>query len=98
MKLYEILIPATNNKGKRFDIDYHRKWDASITQHFSTGLTIVKNLYHGKWRDEEVEPFIPVRICCGPITLEAIMAFTKDYYKQESVMAYEISPNVIFYP
>ena len=95
-KLWEILVPKYSNQGIEYDIQYHNGWDKKVRD-ISGGITILKSA-KGQWKNPEGKLFedkmIPVRIFCSEKIIDKIIGFTLDYYKQESVMAYEISSNV----
>jgi hypothetical protein len=95
MRLYEILIPTTDNNNNLFDKNFHQEWDKVITERIG-GLTLTKTEYKGKWQDQ-TENMIPVRIACWLNQIDDILEFTAQHYKQKSIMIYEISPNVIIY-
>jgi len=94
MKMYEILVPVKNNDGETYNDAFHRHWDRKVVNQFG-GLTILSP-QKGKWGNHN-EEMIPVRIACHSIIgIKSVMRFTKEYYKQKRVMAYEVSPNVLF--
>ncbi|MEI6732201.1 MAG: hypothetical protein WCK90_06010 [archaeon] len=94
--LWEILVPRASNEGKEFSVDYHRTWDRRVNE-IAGGLTILRSA-KGHWTSPEgrnfVEQMIPVRVYCRENEIDKIILYTMDYYKQEAVMAYEISRNV----
>lgn len=95
--MWEILVPYNNNKGEKYPIEHHHKWDDYVKK-ISGGLTIHK-VAKGQW----INPFngmllkdrmIPVRIICAENEIENIIQFTINHYDQQAVLAYEISNNV----
>jgi hypothetical protein len=94
--LWEILIPANSNTGKKFPLKFHKEWDKKAKA-LSGGITILKTSL-GEWTSPSGKTFkdkmIPVRIYCTEKEIDSIIDFTIKHYKQEAVMAYEISKNV----
>lgn len=97
--LWEILVPKYSNHRNEYTIEYHRQWDEKVRE-ISNGLTILRTA-KGQWIDEKGKLFdermIPVRIYCTGKDIMEIVKFTKKYYNQKKVMAYEISQNVIMF-
>lgn len=86
--------------GKPIKRRFHRVWDGHVRTH-AGGLSILRPIM-GQWvepaADELLEErMIPVRISCTKEQLTVILRFTKQYYKQDVVMAYKVSDEVIFY-
>lgn len=96
-KLYEILVPASNNKQGKFTYAHHKKWDAFVME-ISKGVTIMKT-GKGEWVSPEGELYkdrvIPCRIACTAEEIDKIIDFTITHYNQLAVMAYCISEEVI---
>ena len=94
--LWEILIPASANDGKKFSLEHHQEWDKKARK-MSGGLTILKT-GKGQWISPDGKTFydqmIPVRIYCTEEQMDKLIEFTIGYYEQKAVMAYEISRNV----
>lgn len=94
--LWEILVPTTDNDGVPLEVTYHHVWDEHVRS-LSGGLTLLRSVT-GQWINAAekvyVEKMIPVRIACGKQTIEQIANFTAHYYRQETVMYYEISRRV----
>ena len=94
--LWEILIPACSNTGKKFQIEYHREWDKRARK-ISGGLTILSGA-KGHWFNASgkllVEEMIPVRIFCSEQEIDKIAKETIKYYNQEAVMYYKLSDKV----
>ena len=40
-ELWEILVPASNNKDKEFSYEHHKAWDAFV-KNITGGLTVMK--------------------------------------------------------
>lgn len=97
MELWEILVPTQSNDQKPFKTRYHRVWDSKVYK-ITGGLTIHMPT-KGKWVSPSgtlfSERMIPVRIACTREQIEQIIQLTLKYYKQEAVMAYKISDEVI---
>ena len=96
-KLWEILVPASNNNELKFTYEHHKKWDAFVKK-ISGGVTITK-IAKGEWVSPTgklyVDRMIPCRIICTEEQILEIIDFTIDHYNQEAVMAYKISDDVI---
>lgn len=94
--LWEILIPAYSNEGKKFPIKYHREWDKKARK-ISGGLTILSGA-KGHWFNSSgkllVEEMIPVRIFCSKKEIKKIAKETLNYYSQEAIMYYQLSKEV----
>ncbi|MBU2612510.1 MAG: hypothetical protein KKB62_02200 [Nanoarchaeota archaeon] len=94
--LWEILVPKFSNKGYKFLIEFHKRWDKKVGV-ISGGLTILRTA-KGHWINPDKKLFseemIPVRIYCNEKEIEKIMKFTLDYYNQEEVFCYLISNKV----
>jgi hypothetical protein len=96
-ELWEILVPASNNKDKKFSYEHHKEWDAFVKQ-ITGGVTIMKTA-KGQWLSPTgklyVDRMIPCRIVCNEEQMNEIINFTIEHYDQEAVLAYKISNNVI---
>lgn len=96
-ELWEILVPASNNKDLRFTYDHHKAWDAYVKK-LSGGITIMKTA-KGEWVSPDgklyVDRVIPCRIICTEEEINKIVDFTIVHYKQEAVLAYRISKRVV---
>jgi len=96
-ELWEILVPASNNKELKFSYEHHKAWDAYVKK-IVNGVTIMKTA-KGQWVSPTgklfVDRIIPCRIVCNEEQISEIIDFTIDHYKQEAVLAYRISRNVI---
>jgi len=94
--LWEILIPQTDNKKKKYSVKYHQVWDKKVRE-IAGGITILRTA-KGQWINPEkklfVEEMIPVRVYCSSSEIDKIIDFTLIYYDQEAVMAYKISSEV----
>ena len=97
-QLFEILIPTRFNNGKLIEVEYHKKWDEWICNRCG-GLTILRETRNGIWSNDgknQREEMLPVRVACNEILdIEEILHFTMMFYHQKSIMAYQISDNVI---
>ena len=96
-ELWEILVPASNNKDKAFTYEHHKAWDEFV-KNLTGGVTIMKTA-KGQWVSPEgelyVDRMIPCRIVCNEEQISEIIDFTIEHYDQEAVLAYRISTNVI---
>jgi len=97
-ELWEILVPASNNKEKEFTYKHHKAWDEFV-KNITGGLTVMKTA-KGQWVSpitgvEYLDRIIPCRIACTEEQINEIIAFTMKHYSQEAVMAYQISTKVI---
>jgi len=96
-ELWEILVPASNNKEKKFTYKHHKQWDAFVKE-LTGGVTIMKTS-KGQWVSPTgqlyIDRMIPCRIVCNEEQMNKIVNFTIEHYDQEAVLAYRISDNVI---
>ena len=96
-ELWEILVPASNNKDLNFTYEHHKEWDAFVKK-ISNGVTIMKTA-KGEWVSPDgklyIDKMIPCRIICSEEDINKIVDFTIDHYKQEAVLAYRISKRVV---
>lgn len=95
--LWEVLVPATDNDGKKIRIPYHRMWDRMVRE-ISGGLTIFHSA-RGNWISPDdgklfVEKMIPVRIACTSLQIRLIADLVAAHYRQKAVMYYLVSPEV----
>jgi hypothetical protein len=94
--MWEILVPASNNKDLKFTFEHHKEWDEYVKE-IAGGITIHRPA-KGEWVSPDGKLYkdrvIPVRIMCTEAEIEKIIAFTISWYKQEAVLAYEISNHV----
>lgn len=95
-KLWEVLVPASSPELK-FTIEHHHKWDEFVRS-ITGGLTVCRAA-RGQWVSPTGKLYrdrvIPCRIACTREQLNKILAFTITHYKQEAVMAYLVSDEVI---
>ena len=96
-KLFEILVPTIMN-GKPVRTRHHKEWDKFVRK-LSGGLTILTPA-KGQWLDKHgslyEERVIPVKIVCTEEQIHDIMEFSLTHYKQQAILAYELSNNVIY--
>lgn len=96
-ELWEILVPASNNKDQNFSYKHHKEWDAFVKK-ITNGLTIMKTA-KGEWISPtgkiHVDRTIPCKIVCNEKQINEIIDFTLTHYNQEAVLAYRISTNII---
>lgn len=97
MNLYEILVPCNfGDNGNPVSKKHHQNWDAYVRS-VAKGLTILKPV-KGQWQNESNETVhdrvIPVRIACTDAEISRIIRFTITHYRQDAVMAYELSNRV----
>lgn len=94
--MWEILVPASNNKDLKFSYEHHKEWDEYV-KNIAGGITITKTA-KGEWVSPDGTLFkdrvIPVRIMCTEAEIEEIIQFTISHYSQEVVLAYEVSNHV----
>ncbi len=96
--LWEILVPTQFNDGTPIRTRRHREWDRQMRA-ISGGLTILKPA-RGQWVNPEGKLFhermIPVRILSTEREMRTlVMPRTARFYRQEAVMAYEVSNKVL---
>ena len=96
-ELWEILVPASNNKDQKFTYEHHKEWDVFVKK-VTGGVTVMKTA-KGQWVSPTgklyIDRMIPCRIVCGEEQISEIIDFTIEHYNQEAVLAYRISTNVI---
>jgi hypothetical protein len=96
-EMWEILVPASNNKDQKFTYEHHKEWDDFVKK-TTGGVTIMKTA-KGQWVSPTgklyIDRMIPCRIVCTEEQMSEIVDFTIDHYNQEAVLAYKISSNVI---
>ena len=96
-ELWEVLVPASNNNDLKFTFEHHKAWDTYVKD-LTGGVTIMK-VAKGQWVSPTgrtyVDRMIPCRIVCTEDQISDIVDFTIEHYKQEAVLAYRISTNVI---
>lgn len=97
IQMWEILVPTVRNDGRPIRTRFHRVWDLKVRE-ISGGLTIMAPS-KGQWKSQSGEWFlermIPVRILATKDQIGHIIDLTLEYYKQEAVLCYAISDNVI---
>ena len=95
--MWEILVPASNNKDQKFTYEHHKVWDAFVKQ-ITDGVTIMKTA-KGEWVSPigrlHIDRMIPCRIICNEKQIIKIIDFTIEHYDQEAILAYKVSDNVI---
>ena len=95
--LWEILVPATTNAGKKISVGHHRIWDAKIRA-ISGGLTLMP-VAKGQWQHEGFlfkERTIPVRVLATRREIETILDIMLEHYSDQiAVLAYKISEEAI---
>lgn len=94
MTLYRILVPKCDKNGVKFPLAHHQRWDGEVIK-LAGGLTL-GGAVQGRYRDT-AEEMIPVDVACTEATLQFILRFTKQHYRQEAVLAYVISERVIIW-
>jgi hypothetical protein len=96
-EMWEILVPASNNKDKEFSYEHHKEWDAFVKK-ITGGVTVMKTA-KGEWLSPigrlHIDRMIPCRIMCNKKQIIKIIDFTIEHYNQEAILAYRISDNVI---
>lgn len=95
--MWIILVPHSDNEGKKFPIEHHWAWDAFV-KNITGGLTIHR-VAKGEWINDDgiiyKDKMIPVHISCTEAEIEKIADFTNNHYKQEAVTYYAISDYVV---
>ena len=96
-ELWEILVPASDNKTQKFTYEHHKEWDAFVKK-ITGGVTIMKTA-KGQWVSPDgklyVDRMIPCKIVCNEEQINKIIDFTIEHYQQEAVFAYRVSTNII---
>jgi hypothetical protein len=97
MSIWEILVPTVRNDGTPIRTRFHREWDRRVRR-ISGGLTVLPPA-RGQWLSPSKQLFeermIPVRIACTRKQIETIADMTAAYYRQQAVMFYKISDEVV---
>lgn len=97
LELWEILVPTIRNNGRPIRLRFHKVWDNKVRE-ISGGLTVLQPV-KGQWIDNKGnllnERMIPVRFLANRNDVDNIIDMTMEYYEQESILAYQISNNVI---
>jgi len=97
--LWEILVPVHWPDNNEFiPIVTHQSWDI-VVREISKGMTILRSAI-GEWQDGDTivrERMIPVRLLATRKQLMKILEFTKEFYRQKTVMAYKLSKDIIMY-
>lgn len=98
----------TKTKVKPIRTRHHREWDKFVRS-ISGGLTVITPV-KGQWVSHSVvaqqyaqttvavlfeERMIPVRIACSREDIGKIIQFTLTHYRQEAVMCYRLSDEVM---
>jgi len=96
-ELWEILVPTLMGDNP-VRVRHHRNWDAYV-RGLAGGLTLLTPA-KGQWVCHETattieERVIPVRVSCTRKQLDLIIDFTLRHYRQEAVMAYRLSQEVV---
>jgi hypothetical protein len=95
-KLWQILVPVSDQFGDDYPIEKHRVWDTRVRE-IAGGLTILKT-GKGHWitpyGDLEIEKMIPVLISCTQEEIEKIADYTAGYYGQQAIMYWLVSEQV----
>lgn len=96
-ELWEILVPASSS-AQKFGMKHHYAWDTYVEE-ITGGLTVMRAA-KGSWispeGDKYIDRIIPVRVAVkSREDLNKIIDFTIQHYKQEAVMAFLVSTNVI---
>ena len=92
--LWEIFVPATTKYNVPIPVERHQEWDERVCA-LAGGLTLYSPV-KGKYQSDSIliDQMIPVRIACTHVQIEQIAQITCDWYDQESVLFWEVSPNV----
>lgn len=95
-KLWEILVPAKENKSPDIMRTLHEKWDEKVSE-IAGGLTILKST-KGRWKHAGKvwkERMIQVRIAATKEEMEKIAKITSEHYNQRAVMYYLVSEEAV---
>ncbi len=92
--LWEIFVPRSDNDGSIIEHYVHLEWDSKVCRKVG-GLTLYATI-KGKYQNSDiiVDQIIPVRIVCTADEICQIAQMTCEHYNQESVLYWEVSPNV----
>jgi len=95
LRLHELLIPAVASAKA------HREWEARVSV-LAGEVSLPPGQIRGRWKGGgsarvEREAPIPVRIACDRRVLRKILAFTAAHYRQQEVLAYQVSPEAILF-
>ena len=95
--MWEILVPKYANAGFPYTLSHHKDWDNKVKS-ISGGMTL-KRTVKGTWISpngtEVADVMIPVQVVCSKSSIRKIIKFTKTHYKQEKVLAYKVSSEVL---
>ena len=93
IKVYRILVPAYNNQASEFSSSHHHVWDEFVRKLVGS-VTIMKSV-KGQWISPYgqlyTDKMIPCEISCTKEQIKRIAKFTKQHYRQETVVYYKIS-------
>lgn len=103
MKLYEILIPTYDNKGLSFPKEVVTAYLQQVAQ-LAGGFTATRSGQGdivGGWvsKDGELHTDFssPMRVALDSEKLPELLELTAKAFNQKAVMAYVVSPEVIFF-
>ena len=91
-RMWMVLVPTIRNDGRPIRLRFHRVWDEEVKK-ITGGLTInppVKGVWLSEEGDEYRERMIPVSIMATREQIARICEYTKTYYEQIEVLAYEV--------
>jgi len=91
-------VPLTDDDGIDFSLGHHKEWDRKVRA-IANGLTIYKPA-RGTWLSPVTmqyheEYMIPVKIIATKEQMEQILDITVEHYKQEAVIAFKLSEDII---
>lgn len=96
--LYEILVPAYSNEGKKFSVLAWANWEGFLVSR-SGGFTKLSEV-SGVWVDEDKvykDTNIPYRaLLTRPDYIEALK-YAKETFNQKAIFSYEVSEKVLIY-
>lgn len=99
-KLYRLFIPAQSNQGEAFSQETNDKFLEEVAK-IAGGYTIQPNVVIGGYLNSEGklinENMNQLEIAGTPFQLQQVATLARQMFDQESIMAYEISPNVVFF-
>lgn len=91
-RMWMLFVPTVRNDGRPIRLRFHKVWDEKVKE-ITGGLTInppTKGIWVSEEGDEYHERMIPVSIMATRDEIARICEFTKSYYDQIEVLAYEV--------
>lgn len=93
--MWKIFVPKRNNRGKRFRIVHHKRWDEHVCK-IAGGLTICESI-SGRYMEHSImsDDNIVVMICATEAEMVKIHNFTAIHYSQKAILSYVVSDHIL---